>query len=146
MTVGQATRVLLVEDDPDHADLIQMALKEAVPDAEVTWIDHGTRALRHLERCAQQQRSPDVVFLDLKLPGHGGIEVLQRLRAQPDLATLPVIVLTSSRAAEDRQAAEAAGADRFLVKVFPMARLGDTLRAALVGLGARSAPGPESCP
>jgi len=117
MSLGEPPEVLLVEDDPDHADLLQAVVEDAIPRCRVTWIDHGTAAVDHLTRCGELGEAPDLVLLDLNLPGFTGIEVLQRARALPGLVGLPVVVLTSSGAPEDRQAAADAGADRYLVKV-----------------------------
>lgn len=122
--------VLLIEDDPDHADLIGLCLADAVPGCRVTWIDHGTAAVEHLARCGDRGEPPDLVLLDLNLPGHTGIEVLRSARAHPGLPGLRVAMLTSSGAPEDRKAAADAGADRYLLKVAGLDRMVELLRQA----------------
>ena len=61
---------------------------------------------------------PDLIVLDLMLPSGSGLDVLRELRADPELATTPVVMLTTRTRAADREAAAAAGADRFLAKPF----------------------------
>jgi CheY-like chemotaxis protein len=61
---------------------------------------------------------PDVILLDMMMPGRSGIEVLEELRRDPDLGAIPVIMLTARAQVADREAAERAGADLFLAKPF----------------------------
>ena len=121
--------VLLIEDNPDHADIVGGVVAEALPEAELEWIDHGTRALERLQD--PHRRLPDLVLVDLKLPGLGGVEVLRGCRAAERTRGLRMIVLTSSDAEEDRRAAEASGADAYLLKAAPASALGDRLRQTL---------------
>ena len=61
---------------------------------------------------------PDLIVLDLMMPSRSGLEVLRELRADPELAATPVVMLTARTRAADREAAAAAGANRFLAKPF----------------------------
>jgi CheY-like chemotaxis protein len=61
---------------------------------------------------------PDLILLDMMMPGRSGIEVLGELRRDPDLHDIPVVMLTARAQATDREAAARAGADRFLAKPF----------------------------
>lgn len=61
---------------------------------------------------------PDLILLDMMMPVHTGLEVLAELRADPELADTPVVMLTARAQLADREAALAAGADRFLAKPF----------------------------
>lgn len=61
---------------------------------------------------------PDLIVLDLMMPGRGGLEVLEELRAEPELARTPVIVLTARAQVSDREKAAEAGADGFITKPF----------------------------
>lgn len=91
--------ILLVEDDPDDLELTLLALREAkVANALVVARD-GVEALDLLLGGAVR---PMVVFLDLKLPRVDGLQVLERIRADPRTRALPVVVLTSSDEEEDR--------------------------------------------
>ena len=134
---------MLVEDNPDHADIIEGVLEDVLPDAAVEWVDHGTQAYERLEALAGGSGAadspngaaggalPDLVLLDLKLPGYGGVEVLRRCRDHDRLKGLRIVMLTSSDAPEDRAAAIAAGADGYLVKSFPMSGLAGKIAAAI---------------
>ena len=73
---------------------------------------------------------PDLIVLDLMMPGKSGLEVLRELRADPELAATPVVMLTARTRAADREAAAAAGADRFVAKPFSPREL----REAVAGL------------
>jgi CheY-like chemotaxis protein len=61
---------------------------------------------------------PDVILLDMMMPGRSGLEVLGELRRDPELRGIPVVMLTARAQVTDREAAERAGADRFLTKPF----------------------------
>jgi DNA-binding response OmpR family regulator len=125
-------RILLVEDDPDHAELIRFALEDAAPGSEIHWIDHGTRAIEHFDRCiAGDEQPPDLVFLDWKLPGHKGDEVLRHIRGAAALNGLPVAVLTSSSHQGDRDLAVQLGANRYLIKSLAASALESTLRTTI---------------
>ena len=96
-------RILLVEDNPGDVRLIREAFREA--DVETTFhaVRDGDEALEFLH---EQQNDPsgaeiDLVLLDLNLPRTGGFEVLETIKEDPDLTAPPVLVLTSSEAAED---------------------------------------------
>jgi CheY-like chemotaxis protein len=78
----------------------------------------GDEALR-----VARQAQPDVVVLDMMMPGRSGLDVLAELRADDDLASTPVLMLTARARSSDREAALAAGADVFLPKPFSPAAL-----------------------
>ena len=111
-------RVLLVEDNEADVRLTREALREAGDDVRLSTVADGEQALAFLRRqggFAEAPR-PDLVLLDLNLPRKNGLEVLDELRADPALVQLPVIVLTSSAARPDVEAAYACGANAFVVK------------------------------
>jgi two-component system response regulator len=95
--------ILLVEDNPDDADLTLRALKRNKIMNDVTVARDGVEALEYLlpRNGAPKMRMPAVVLLDLKLPRVDGIEVLRRIRADERTRLLPVIILTTSREQED---------------------------------------------
>jgi CheY-like chemotaxis protein len=82
-----------------------------------------------LERARSAE--PDLVLLDVLMPGRSGLEVLRELRSDPKLAQTPVIMLTARAQAADLEAAEAAGADRFLAKPFSPAQLAELVEELL---------------
>lgn len=112
--------ILLVEDDPDEAELAREALRALGIPHELVVAEDGDEALDYLFRSGPQAGrrpgSPDVVLLDLKLPGLGGIDVLRRIRAHGPTAHVPVVVLTSSLEAPDLRASYASGANSYVQK------------------------------
>ncbi len=101
---GKGT-ILLVEDNPDDVALTERALKKAKIANKVVVAGSGPEALTYLlgpeaHPDRDVEELPEVVLLDLKLPGMDGLEVLQRLREDRRTRLLPVVILTSSR--EDR--------------------------------------------
>ena len=103
--------ILVCEDDSTHRDLIRASLTHG--DYRFFEVGDGRRLLG-----AAQVTDPDLIILDLRLPGSDGIALLEELRADSQLAAVPVLVLTGSVQQSDREAAYAAGADRFLPKPF----------------------------
>jgi chemotaxis family two-component system response regulator Rcp1 len=111
-------RVLLVEDNEADVRLTREALREAGEKVRLSAVGDGEQALAFLRRqegFADAPR-PDLVLLDLNLPRKNGLEVLDELRADPSLVSMPVIVLTSSAARQDVEACYAHGANAFVVK------------------------------
>jgi two-component system, response regulator len=107
-----ALRVLLVEDDEDHAFLIRRALADLdAATVAVELVVNGEQAMAYLERGRfDDQALPQLVLLDLKIPRLDGFEVLRRIRADSSTRTLPVVVLTSSERDDDREQALRLGA------------------------------------
>jgi len=89
-------RVLLVEDDPDHAELVTRAMQGLAPGLGITRVWNGESALRELGRLAVSPAQAVLVLLDLRLPGMDGTEVLGRIRADPATCHLPVVLLTTA--------------------------------------------------
>ena len=110
-----ARKVLLVEDNPDDEALAVRALSRTCKPVRIQVARDGPAALAHVRGMAREAL-PDVVLLDLKLPGMNGIEVLRHLRSDPHTSSVPVVVLTSS--AEDRDIVESyrAGANGYVRK------------------------------
>jgi CheY-like chemotaxis protein len=77
---------------------------------------------------------PDLILLDMMMPGRSGLEVLAELRRDPELRGIPVVMLTARAQVTDREAAELAGADRFLAKPFSPLEL-DSVVKELLGNG-----------
>lgn len=98
-------RVLVIEDNADDRELLLRQLKKSGMESHVKFIDDGKEALEFLTR----PPSPGIVdsliaiFLDLKLPSLGGLDLLRQLRAEEKYRTLPVIVMTSSNNPKDME-------------------------------------------
>lgn len=113
--------VLLVEDDAAHAEITRRNL-EATHSAgrRVVHVSDGQAALDYLRHEGDfldgSAPMPDLVLLDLRLPKVSGLEVLRQVKDDPRLRAIPVVVLTTSRAATDVLAAYEQGANSYLVK------------------------------
>ncbi len=119
----QATRqpsphVLLVEDNPGDVWLLREAFRECGFSCEISIIDKGDMALAFLQRQGKYQRvrRPDLVLLDLQLPGKSGHEVLERMKLSEELRRIPVVVFTSSDNPHDVERAYRNQASGFIPK------------------------------
>ncbi len=111
-----AQRVLLIEDEMNIAEAIRFLLTREGWQVEVQ--SEGTGAV---ERIARER--PDLVILDVMLPGKSGMDILRDLRADPALRDLPVLMLTARGQSRDRDMAEKAGVSRFMTKPFSNAEV-----------------------
>jgi two-component system response regulator len=89
--------LLLVEDNPADAELTRFAIEDAGVEGDLVVVEDGTDALDYLSASGAYEDAvrPAVVLLDLRLPRLDGTEVLRHIRADPDLRSLPVIILTA---------------------------------------------------
>ena len=113
--------ILLIEDNPDDAELTRIAFAEAGIDSQLVVVGDGAEALDYLfARGAHAGRDaadlPSIVLLDLNLPKLDGREVLQALRANPATRGLPVVVLTTSTEPFDVEASYALGVKSYIRK------------------------------
>lgn len=127
---GRPARILLVEDSVADAKLVQLALEESGSTSEVLRVDDGADAVVKLAAIAAGDIArPDLVVLDINLPRVSGIDVLRRIKADPDLRTLPVVVFSTSRSDVDVAAAYACGASSYVVKPVDLHRFMDVVRS-----------------
>jgi CheY-like chemotaxis protein len=112
--------ILLVEDSRADVMIIERALAEGKVPHRLTVHSDGRLALNYLNRLAEPDADdalqPDLVLLDLNLPGLDGCQVLATIKAHPVLRALPVVVLTTSRSDEDVCQTYHAGANSFIQK------------------------------
>jgi CheY-like chemotaxis protein len=113
--------ILLVEDNPNDAELAILAIRQAKFTGRIAHVDDGVKALDYLnatgsfaDRAGAQP--PRVVFLDLKLPRIDGIEVLKRLKGAENLRAIPVVMLTSSQELSDVDECYRLGVNSYVVK------------------------------
>ena len=104
-------RVLLVEDEPNIIEAIRFILNRD------GWRVHTHSDGRDAVNVVRQTR-PDVLILDVMLPGKSGYDILRELRTEFAEAELPVLMLTARGQMKDRELAERAGASRFMTKPF----------------------------
>ncbi len=88
--------ILLVDDDPDCRTLVREALAQASPCSDICEASNGVEAMAFLHKEGSHANAPrvDLIYLDIEMPGLSGQEVLKLIRLDPDLRTIPVIILT----------------------------------------------------
>lgn len=109
----QDVDILLVEDNPNDAELTQRALRKTQLGARLAIAHDGAEAIEYL---FSDKPRPKVVFLDLKLPKVDGIDVLRRLQAEERTKSIPVVVLTSSHEERDITECYKLGVNSYVVK------------------------------
>jgi len=122
----EPVRILVAEDDPDFRDLLALKLGMEFPAAEIVCVDNGHSLIE-----AFTERPASVVMIDLRMPILDGMGVTALLRARPEAAKVPIIVMTASGGPKEWQLLSSLGADRFLVKPVNLDDVIDTLRGAL---------------
>ena len=119
-TTRAVFHILLVEDSRADAMILERALREEEIAHRLTVIPDGRDALDYLfslrEEPAGTDRRPDLILLDLNLPGLDGCQVLSQIKSDPDLRIIPVIVLTTSQRDEDILQTYQAGANTYISK------------------------------
>lgn len=110
--------ILLVEDSPSDADLVIEVLADFQPHHQIHVVENGVAAIAFLRRQTpySQAPRPDLVLLDLNLPRQDGREVLSHVKTDPDLGTIPIVVLTTSAATEDIRRAYELHANCYITK------------------------------
>lgn len=115
-------KVLLIEDEPNIIEAISFVLSR--DGWSVTAHSSGQDAMQVI-----RAQAPDLIILDVMLPGRSGYEILQELRADAALADMPVLMLTARGQLKDREMAERAGASRYMTKPFSNADMLAAVRA-----------------
>jgi two-component system response regulator len=110
---AKSTNILVVEDDVNDSFMLIRQIEKAQIDDHVSVIGNGREALDFLQKA---ERLPLAVFLDLKLPGLNGLEVLEKVRQEPKLKDLPVIVMTGSMNPQDEDECTRLGVTAYLQK------------------------------
>jgi len=113
-------RILLVEDDPNDIELTLTALGEYNLTNEVVAVRDGVEALDYLYRrgdfTQRPEGNPIVILLDLKMPRLDGVGVVRQLKADEQMRLIPVVILTSSREAQDLEECYRLGINAYVVK------------------------------
>ncbi len=115
---GKPLEILIVEDNPDDAELIIEAMKCTQIRWQSTVIDDGAEALEYLSHVGKYPgvNRPDLIILDLNLPKKDGREVLAQIKSDNMLKRIPVVVLTTSKSERDVLSAYDAHANCYIVK------------------------------
>jgi DNA-binding response OmpR family regulator len=119
-----AKTVLLVEDEPNIVEAIGFILSRS--GYQVHSHGDGATAVQTVRR-----EAPDMLILDLMLPNRGGLDILRDLRADPDLKSLPVLMLTARGQKKDREQAELFGVSAFMSKPFANGDVLERVRALI---------------
>src|SRR6185436_2806631 len=127
----RSKHVLLVEDNDNDAELALAMLEKCDPTIGVEVARDGAEALDYLYRrgayATRPQAEPAVILLDLKMPKVTGVEVLREVKANEKLKSIPVVMLTSSREAQDLRECYRLGANGYVVKPVDAKQFGQAI-------------------
>lgn len=120
-TRGRSISILMADDDAEDRHLAKKALAQARVANDLSVVEDGEELLEYLRREGRYatpgaSTRPDLILLDLKMPKKDGREALREIRQDPDLRTIPVVVLTTSRAEEDIYRSYDLGANCYIAK------------------------------
>ena len=123
-------RIVLIDDNPDHAKILQWAFQKTGRRDQFTYFDDAHSALHYLNGLEPDPAGkPDLVLLDFNLPRIDGREVLRRLKEEETTKNIPVIILSTSERDEDVRKAYELGASRYFSKSVILDDLGSVLEA-----------------
>lgn len=122
-----AKKVLIVDDNAANRDLLVDVLERFRPyGVEILSADNGSQALEIIER-----EAPDLVLLDIMMPQMSGYEVCQRIKANPALAGVYIIMVSAKTQQEDRRQAVQVGANEYVTKPFDIGLIRERVQAIL---------------
>lgn len=130
----KAAEIVLIEDNPGDVFLVEMALQANQVPYHLTRFETGEDAVGALcapEDTPQRDRRPDAILLDLNTPKSDGFEVLGTLRQSPNLADVPIAIITSSRARSDKHRTSLMGAVRYIEKPSELEKFLSTVGTAV---------------
>lgn len=129
-TIGRPMEVLLVEDSLTDAALTMSALSKGKFLHRMTLVRDGLEAMEflHQEKIFARAPRPDVILLDLIMPKKDGLEVLTEVKKDFDLKTIPIVVMTSSEAEEDRLKCELLHVDSYIIKPINLPKFVEVLK------------------
>lgn len=120
MKLNTVQQVVLVDDDPDYIYLVEQALTGCTPACNLTVLPSGAQLLAWLDESASR---PNLIFLDINMPGANGFEVLKELKSTDRFKMIPVVMLTVSERRADVSKSYAIGANAYLVKPMTFGKL-----------------------
>ncbi|HWU43345.1 MAG TPA: response regulator [Bdellovibrio sp.] len=106
-------RILLAEDDPDDQKIVTDALAAAIPNAHLTMVENGKEAINYLKNA---ESLPDIFITDIQMPQMTGLECLAQIRLNASLSHLPVVILSTSKEADDILKSKEQGAALYISK------------------------------
>jgi two-component system response regulator len=129
-------KLLIVEDDPNHAVLTQLALERSGYQPELVIVQDGMELLEYLFRQGRysaltRQDMPDLIFLDLKLPNMDGLTVLRKLKSDGRTRSIPIVMLSSSNEEADIINSYNLGANSYVCKRIDATEFREILKSIL---------------
>lgn len=106
-------RIFLIEDDADDIELLEVSLKDNNIDYNIDIVMEGDKVNAYLENC---KKLPHVIVMDFNLPRVHGREIIKQIKSNEEFKKIPLIVLTTSTAKEDKEYSYQMGADSFITK------------------------------
>jgi CheY-like chemotaxis protein len=131
-TAPRKIRVLLIDDSPDDERILRRAMRGTTMLENLQVVDDGDQAVDFLRRKGEYAdvSRPDLILLDLNLPRRDGWEVLEEIKADPSINSIPVVVLTTADSPEEVRRAYRLQAAGFITKPADFSRL-ETIMTAL---------------
>ncbi|HYZ86532.1 MAG TPA: response regulator [Bryobacteraceae bacterium] len=128
---ARSVEILLVEDNPGDARLMKEALKEGEIPHQLNVVPDGELAIQYLRKVGKYEHAtrPDLIVLDLNLPKRDGRQVLEEIKRDEELRVIPVVVLTTSKATSDVNAAYQLQANCYIQKPVDLHRFWDIIRS-----------------
>jgi CheY-like chemotaxis protein len=125
--------ILMADDDADDRALTKEALEEGRLMNTIRFVEHGEELIDYLKRTGRyappaEAPRPGLILLDLNMPRKDGRAVLKEIKSDPDLRTIPVVVLTTSKADEDVYRSYDLGVNSYIVKPVTFEALVDILQ------------------
>jgi CheY-like chemotaxis protein len=140
--------ILLVEDNPKDLELTLVALSKSNLANDIVVMRDGAEALDYLYRrgdhASRREGNPAVVLLDLKLPKVDGLQVLETIKADQDLRSIPVVMLTSSREEQDLLKSYSLGVNAYVVKPVDFREFLDAIRELGIFWAVLNEPPPDA--
>jgi two-component system response regulator len=120
--------ILIADDDEDDRFLVKSALEDCQITCSVKYVENGVEVINYLENGRAEFHKPSLILLDLNMPKKDGREALREIKNNPELRSIPVIILTTSKAAEDVNLCYGLGANGYIVKPNSFSELANTLK------------------
>jgi CheY-like chemotaxis protein len=114
MDSNKPLKILIVDDDRDDQYMLKKIMASLMPGAAIAQAYNGDECLRYLE--AHAHDLPALITMDLNMPLVNGVEATSQIKANPAVQHIPLVVLTTSDRASDKEASLAAGANDYVVK------------------------------
>jgi len=132
-TNAMSITILMADDDADDRQLTREALEDARLINDIRFVENGEELMEYLRRQGKyappaEAPRPGIILLDLNMPRKDGRTVLKEIKQDPDLRTIPVVVLTTSKSDEDVYRSYDLGVNSYIVKPVTFEALVDTLQ------------------